>query len=316
MKKLLILFPILTILYAILLISGMLIGAQLFPSELLSSDSNDGSLVQLLFISALNAGIIMVYIYNSSQSKVKLIGSLSIILFGLQYFMAQIESLWFNSALQMEENTIYAILAGGAITSVLLAMLSVTIFRRIIKRKHESDAYINNIRVNVDSAWFVKTLVLIFVIWPAIYFVAGYYIAWQFEAIRLFYSGSANMDSFGKMMEMNFREHLYTFQILRGLFWVLLGTLILNTSAGSLRFKALLTGALFMILSSSQLLMDNPIMPEAVRLGHLLETSTSNFIWGVILAYTYIQWIPKNSMLQDIRNKGYKKQHLLNKPAE
>lgn len=316
MKKLLILFPILTILYAILLISGMLIGAQLFPSELLSSDSNDGSLVQLLFISALNAGIIMVYIYNSSQSKVKLIGSLSIILFGLQYFMAQIESLWFNSALQMEENTIYAILAGGAITSVLLAILSVTIFRRIIKRKHESDAYINNIRVNVDSAWFVKTLVLIFVIWPAIYFVAGYYIAWQFEAIRLFYSGSANMDSFGKMMEMNFREHLYTFQILRGLFWVLLGTLILNTSAGSLRFKALLTGALFMILSSSQLLMDNPIMPEAVRLGHLLETSTSNFVWGVILAYTYIQWIPKNSMLQDIRNKGYKKQHLLNKPAE
>jgi len=316
MKKLLILFPILTILYAILLISGMLIGAQLFPSELLSSDTNDGSLIQLLFISALNAGIIMVYIYNSSQSKVKLIGSLFIILFGLQFFMAQIESLWFNSALQMEENTIYAILAGGAITSVLLAILSVTIFRRIIKRKHESDAYINNIRVNVDSAWFVKTLVLIFVIWPAIYFVAGYYIAWQFEAIRLFYSGSANMDSFGKMMEMNFQEHLYTFQILRGLFWVLLGTLILNTSAGSLRFKALLTGALFMILSSSQLLMDNPIMPEAVRLGHLLETSTSNFVWGVILAYTYIQWIPKNSMLQDIRNKGYKKQHLLNKPAE
>jgi hypothetical protein len=39
----------------------------------------------------------------------------------------------------------------------------------------------------------------------------------------------------------------------------------------------------FAICTSSQLLIPNPLMPAAVRMAHLLETSTSNFVFGWVV---------------------------------
>jgi len=45
----------------------------------------------------------------------------------------------------------------------------------------------------------------------------------------------------------------------------------------------LAVGLLFAVLMNSQLLLPNPYMPEAVRLTHLAETASSNFIFGWLI---------------------------------
>jgi len=87
-----------------------------------------------------------------------------------------------------------------------------------------------------------------------IYFLAGYFIAWQFADVRLFYSGTAEMDSFLSMMKVNVTSGLYFFQILRGVLWILIALPAIAVIRGSLIRKGLIIGLLFAVLSSSQLL--------------------------------------------------------------
>ena len=49
--------------------------------------------------------------------------------------------------------------------------------------------------------------------------------------------------------------------------------------------SGLVLGLLFAVLMNSQLLLHNPYMSGIVRLAHAVETSSSNFIWGFIIAW-------------------------------
>jgi hypothetical protein len=40
---------------------------------------------------------------------------------------------------------------------------------------------------------------------------------------------------------------------------------------------------LFAVVMNSQLLLPNPLMPREVRMAHLLETATSNFLFGWLI---------------------------------
>ena len=245
----------------------------------MNQESDSASLIPFLIVAIINCTIILVYIYNSRITGWRLVLTLFVLLFGLQYFMAQIESVWFNNALKMEDNAIYAILAGGFIASLAFSILAAAITGRL---KGETKGF-DQFPVTLPNISTV--LLLAFIVWPVIYFLAGYYIAWQFEAVRLFYTNSPGIDSLAVMMERNIADKLYFFQMIRGLLWILIAGTALFSLKGSTLRKAIIVGLLLSILSSSQLLISNPIMPESVRMAHLLETSTSNFIWGLVISY-------------------------------
>ncbi|MCK4700962.1 MAG: hypothetical protein KAT38_11520, partial [Bacteroidales bacterium] len=99
--------------------------------------------------------------------------------------------------------------------------------------------------------------------------------------------GTVEMDSFPSMMKANFASGLYFFQILRGVLWILIALPALAVTRGSLMHKGLIIGLLFAVLSSSQLLLPNPFMSDMVRMGHLIETAPSNFLWGFIIAWCF-----------------------------
>lgn len=50
-------------------------------------------------------------------------------------------------------------------------------------------------------------------------------------------------------------------------------------------WEAGLAVALLFSVVMAQLLMPNPYMPEAVRMAHLIETASSNFIFGWIVVW-------------------------------
>lgn len=275
----------LSILMTIFWIVGLIIGNALFPSSIteMSADSDSSDGLILLLICALNTLVVLYFIYNSQCKGWKLVGTIFLITFGLQYFMSQIETLWFNDSLNFPVKGILAIVSGGGITNLLFS-ITATWFTGNFRPLKESAGE----KAKVNLAPMVKYFLLLsIVVWPVIYFLAGYFIAWQFADVRLFYSGTVEMDSFPSMMKANFASGLYFFQILRGVLWILIALPALAVTRGSLMRKGLIIGLLFAVLSGSQLLLPNPFMSDMVRMGHLIETAPSNFLWGFIIAWCF-----------------------------
>ena len=275
----------LSILMTIFWIVGLIIGNALFPSSIteMSADSDSSGGLILLLICALNTLVVLYFIYNSQCKGWKMVGTIFLITFGLQYFMSQIETLWFNDSLNFPVKGILAIVSGGGIANLLFS-ITATWFTGNFRPLKESAGE----KAKVNLAPMVKYFLLLsIVVWPVIYFLAGYFIAWQFADVRLFYSGTVEMDSFPSMMKANFASGLYFFQILRGVLWILIALPALAVTRGSLMHKGLIIGLLFAVLSSSQLLLPNPFMSDMVRMGHLIETAPSNFLWGFIIAWCF-----------------------------
>jgi hypothetical protein len=281
--KILLIWIGLSILMTAFWIVGLMTGNAIFPSNIMetSEASGNSSDLLLLFTCFINTAAVLLFIYNSRVRGFKLTAALFLIIFSIQFFMSQIETLWFNDSLKMPVNTIWMLVSGGAIMSMLFA-LSATWLTGNFKQTNAETAYLPKRPVKPPL---VQVALLAVVIWPVVYFLAGYFIAWQFPDIRQYYSGSSEMESLFVMMKGNVASGLYFFQILRGVLWVLIAILVITTTSGSWLRKGLIIGLLLSFLGCSQLLLPNPIMPETVRLGHLLETSTSNFIWGFILSW-------------------------------
>jgi hypothetical protein len=282
--KILMIWSALSILMAIFWIVGLMIGNSLFPSDIMKAAGNEssGNTDLWLFITCLiNTAAVLFFIYNARIKGLKLTSALFLIIFGIQYFMSQIETFWFNDSLKMPLNTIWMVVSGGAIMSILFSITATWLTGKF-KKSEQPEVKIPKTEIRS----LIKPVVwLAIIVWPLVYFIAGYFIAWQFAAIREYYSGSTEMESLFVMMKENVVSGLYFFQILRGLLWVSIAFLVFISTTGSWMRKGLIMGLLLSCLGCSQLLLPNPIMPEMVRLGHLLETSTSNFIWGFILSW-------------------------------
>lgn len=282
----------LSILMMILWVAGLMIGNVIFPSNLMEmeTDSDGASGFIFFLVSALNAGIILKLIYKARYTGWKLAGLVFLVSFGIQYFMSQIETIWFNDSLGLPGNGIATIVLGGAFTLVAFIAIAIWITGKLKSQPKKSNDSIHY-RFSAKKIVFLSA-----VIWPLIYFAFGYFVAWQFKDVRLLYSGTTEIDSFVEIMKGNFQSGLYLFQIFRGFLWVFIGILVLKMTRGTRISNGILLGLLFTILGSSGLLLPNPIMPEMVRLAHLLETSTSSFIWGFIIAWTLWQPVQKTEM--------------------
>jgi hypothetical protein len=262
---------------------GLAIGFTIFPEALSGTATPEGNEGLMLFISSfLNAGAILFFIYNSQYRGWKLVGSLVLISFGIQYFMSQIETLWFNDSLQMDLELIFAVVLAGAIMYMLFSVAATWLTGRFKNEQGQSMAS--------NMSWkrpVKRVIILAVLIWPFIYLFAGYFIAWQFADVREYYSDSVQSGSFLSIMAGNFTSGLYFFQILRGVLWILIALPVLMIPNISLIRKGAILGLLFSFLGASQLLLPNPIMPEMVRMAHLLETGTSNFVWGFTLVFIF-----------------------------
>ncbi|MCK5700511.1 MAG: hypothetical protein KAI29_05135 [Cyclobacteriaceae bacterium] len=275
----------LSLLMMIFWIIGLFIGNAIFPSSLMemSVDSNSNAELMLFLTCALNTAVILYFIYNSRIKGWKLVGVLFLVTFGIQYFMSQIETLWFNDSLDFPIKGIWAIVTGGAIMTLLFAIMATWLTGNFSPIKEYKNG-----KVKINLASMLKWVILLSVIiWPLVYFMAGYLIAWQFAEVRLFYSETTEMDSFLSIMEGNVASGLYFFQIFRGVLWILIAYLVIVATEGSLIHKGIILGLLLSFLGSSQLLLPNPFMTHTVRMAHLAETASSSFLWGLILVWCF-----------------------------
>ena len=241
---------------------------------------NDRSPVFLLLACFMNTGAILYFIRKSMLKGWKLAGVIFILGFGLMYFMAQIETLWFNDSVKFPITGIFGLVTGGAIMFMLFS-ITATWMTGGFKSPEKTDPVPS---INISHIW-KQILILAVVVWPLLYFSAGYLIAWQFEAVRLYYTGSSEKESFFFMLFQNLGSSLYLFQILRGILWILLALLAIKYIKGGIVQKGISLVLLMVFLCCGQLIIPNPFMPETVRIAHLIETSTENAIWAVLIVW-------------------------------
>ncbi len=287
----------LSLLMTVFWIIGLFLGNAIFPSSIMepSGDAGENGGLMLLLTCALNTAVILFYVYNSISKGWKLVGVLFLITFGIQYFMSQMETLWFNDSLNFPIQGIWAIVTGGAIMSLLFAIAATWLTGNFINKKEY-----NRATIKVVVAPMLKWVSLLAVIiWPLVYFLAGYLIAWQFADVRLLYSGTSEMGSFLSIMKENVVSGLYLFQIFRGVLWVMIAYLTIASTKGSFLLKGVILGLLLSFLGSSQLLLPNPFMSITVRMAHLIETASSSFLWGLILAWSFAKFTNNQQIVSE-----------------
>jgi hypothetical protein len=267
----------LTVLY---FICFAVVSAALFAgTNAPASDQTNGALA-LLIVSFLNTVVLTYLIRRSRTSGLKLIASVFVVMFGVVTVMPQIETAFFVT--RLPPGILPRIFLSGAIVAAAFSVLAVLILKRRKDSATEFDKSIEAAPI-VGWAWKASLIIAIYLI---LYFSFGYFIAWQNAAVRAYYGGTDPHGFFVQMMStVRDTPSLLALQVARAGLWTILGIVVIRTLKRSWWEAGLMVALLFSVVMNSQLLIPNPYMPEEVRMVHLLETATSNFLFGCLLVW-------------------------------
>ncbi|MDW7691306.1 hypothetical protein R9C00_18860 [Flammeovirgaceae bacterium SG7u.111] len=256
------------------------------PAE--ASMSEVESMLLVLAVCVLQTVLSTALISQSSWKGFKLIITFFIVMFGIQFLLTQAENYFLHGNVTLPDGLIEGILIAGGALSLIYSIAAVVImgFHRI--KNSERYFRAQRERRSYSAKFYFRLLFSAAVIYPAIYFLAGYFILWQFEAARLYYANSSNKLPFLEHMQQLFSQSsgsLYFLQVIRGAIWTIIGMLLFNMLKSHVTIKAILIALTFSLFMGLQLLIPNPFMPTPVRHAHLLELLPSNFIWGIVLVW-------------------------------
>jgi hypothetical protein len=240
----------------------------------------------LLGVCLVNTLVLAYPILRSRWHGLKLIVAVFLVSFGTETFMSQIETLFFGGAFNIPVNEMRGIILSGVLRALFFSPLAVLILGRIKSHKEQEEPNTRLIMPWRDWAW---RLALLPVIYVCLYFLFGYFVAWQSPDVRQLYTGSTDIKPFPEHMlgVVQNTPGIFPFQLLRGLLWIGLALPIIRMMKGRPWETSLAVGLLFGLLLTTQLLLPNPYMPAPVRLAHFIETSTSTFVYGGLIGWLF-----------------------------
>jgi MFS family permease len=258
---------------------GLGIGNAIIPANFAEADVSSGVIISAMLTACfINTTILTIMIKRSAWYGWNMIWAVALVIYGVQFFLSMIEGLVFNDALNMPRQGFYSILVGGLIFTIMISPLLVWINGKIKKPE-----VIEHTREHVSNI-LIKVCLLAILVYPALYLLAGYYIAWQSESLREFYTGSTEMEPFLVIMKENFRSGLVYFQFIRGFLWLAITWPLYQMLKGGKYEKGIIIGLLLALIMNSQHIIPNPYMPREISTYHFIETAVSNFIWGFLIA--------------------------------
>ena len=238
---------------------------------------NTGNQASILFV-LINAAWVCFTIYfivrHSHTGGKKLFLNLVFVLFFVQSFMMQIETIFFGYAFSVLTRLDFILITLAGLPPVL------AVVPLLVKFFQNKD--IENVKPEIDIKSILIKLGIIGIIYTCIYMIFGYFVAWQFEELRLFYNGSLEKLSFlGKLIDnLKTNPIIFPFQILRG---ILFGAFILPLKFMIRQRNAFrISVCLVYLCTAALLIIPNPLFPDQVRFAHLMEMTSSMFIFGII----------------------------------
>jgi hypothetical protein len=256
-----------------------------FANSAQASDQTSASTLLLLAVSLLQVMVMTHLILRSRWTGWRLVAAVFFVFYGVTTFMPQIESAVFLT--RLPPGTLPRLFLMGVLIAVPFSGLAVLILG---KRKPGAIDTEANTRLIMSASEWVWKLAVIAVVYVILYFTFGYFVAWRHPGVAEYYGG-VDPGSFLAQMRIVLRDTpwLVPFQILRALCWVALALPVVRMMKGKWPETALSLGFLFAVVMNAPLLLPNPYMPEPVRMAHLLETASSNFIFGVFVGWLLTQ---------------------------
>jgi hypothetical protein len=170
------------------------------------------------------------------------------------------------------------IMLDGVVIGIAFSALVVTVTGKW--GKHDST-------VSTFTSYFINSWrILVFgaILYPVVYFAFGKFIAYGNSTVVAFYSAS-------KISTIV----LIIIQIIRGALWVLLSMPVVSILNRNEDICVALVGGM-PLFSAMSLIMENPIMPEAVRYAHGFELSTSMCLFGILISLSFSKVNSKMNM--------------------
>jgi hypothetical protein len=256
------------------------VSAALLPaaSEQPAQVQAGAALVALLAVSLLNTLVLGYVILRSRWAGWKLVLAIFFVFYGVMTVMPQIETAFFLT--RLPPGMLPRLFLSGAIIAALFSSLAVLILG---KRRSNPTGSNRHPRLDMPVGEWVGKLLLIVIAYLVIYFTFGYFIAWKSAAVRAYYGGD-DPGSFLAQMRSVVRDTplLLPLQVVRAILWTAIAAPVIRMMKGQW-WEAGLAVALLFAVTGSQLLLPNPLMPQEVRMVHLLETATSNFLFGWLI---------------------------------
>jgi hypothetical protein len=256
---------------------GSMLAGKLVPVEL-PVPPQDGPLSILQAFLVVNGLIAVALSFVAVQARVtgwRLAILLFVAYFAIGSAMMQIETYFFNAAIQMPVTAIFQLVEQAAVIGVIVGAVGALLF-------HPVQEVVGPLPSNL-----LARVALMTAIYVALYWGAGFFIAWQSEAVRTYYSNGVHIPPVLPTIG---------FQIFRGTLWALISLFIVTRMKGSLASRAMIMAVLFAVLTAAQLLYPNPLVPWAVRQMHLIEVGSSEFVYGLIATFVLLAGGAKNPL--------------------
>ena len=210
----------------------------------------------------------------------RLSAALFVVYFGTVTVVTQIESLIYLDD-KMPGDLVAGLFAMGFFVAAAFSPICVLVLGRW--RAAPGSEVVAQPALNLGRyGWRIAISGLVFL---GLYYLFGYYIAWQDPELRAYYGGT-DPGSFLAQMRGVIRSTPWMIpaQFARGLMYVGLGILVMRAMRDS-RWHAGLAIAMLFAAPALYLLMPNPVMPDFPRMTHLVETLPYQFLFGWFLAW-------------------------------
>jgi hypothetical protein len=243
----------------------------------------------LLFVASLIQAMVVAYmVLEAKWSGWKIAGALFLLVLNT-WAQAAIDSVPYFRAPGFQGHVApgfatQAVVA-GLMTATLFAPFAVWVlggFRRAAREEPSEHAH-------WSAARWIGTLAATTVAFVALYYLCGYYIAWQNPALRQFYSGTTEIRSFWGQIAWIWSSTPWMFplQAGRGLLFVLMTLPAVRMLRGGAARVASGTALMYAVWDGSVgLIIPNPIFPPTVAHTHLVELA----VWGVLFG-AFVGWL-------------------------
>lgn len=207
---------------------------------------------------------------------------LAIAYYGSFTFITQVETWFFLSDITVSNELLLGLFIMGLPVPILFIPLTIWICGR-----WKPSTTIENKYLVLSLKQFLLKLGMIAVLYVIIYWLAGYFIAWQNPELRTFYGSPGQIVPFWEHTFTSLIDSpgLFLMQIARGILFALITIPVIRGSMVNPWITALLVGLLLAIPHLGHI-MSNPIIPVAsVRFSHMIETTTSTFLFGLAIVW-------------------------------
>lgn len=258
------------------------VGSQLFrpvvPGGALDPSQQGAALLGLVGMALVDSALVLAVVRTSRLRGWRLMALVAGVFWFVKTLTSQIEAVYFmpNVSVPM----LPSLLMMTVPLSLGLAPLAVWLGGRAKADAVDEAPGLAPLPMSGTEAWW-KAALLSAVVYPVLFFAAGWFVAFRSEELRAFYGGAHGDTVFTHYAYVFGHDpFLYPLEALRGALWVGAAVLLLRSTKGPWWVGTLFVALWFALVQNDVHFIPNPLMTADIRFHHFMETASSNFVFG------------------------------------